>query len=193
MAMTLNVGRFTNGGKMYGNITMSDSNNYLDTRKGSIYGTVDLAGGNDTYLGGKGSDKVNGGDGNDKINGNDGNDKLAGGAGRNTLTGGKGKDAFVFAVMPTAADLDIIKDFSSKDDTFRFSQSVFTEIGSTGKLKAAAFRLGSSAADADDRVIYHKASGKLYYDPDGTGAEAQVHVATLSNKAKLVLSDFLIV
>ena len=192
MAISMGGSRFTNGGKMYGNVTMSDGDNYFDTRKGFIYGTVDLLGGNDTYLGGKGSDKVNGGDGNDRINGGLGNDKLAGGAGRNTLTGGKGKDAFVFTVMPTADDLDTIKDFSSKDDTFRFDKSVFTEIGAAGKLKAAAFRLGSSAADADDRVIYHKATGKLYYDPDGTGAEAQLHVATLSNKAKVVLSDFVI-
>jgi len=32
----------------------------------------------------------------------------------------------------------------------------------------------------------------LYYDSDGTGAAAQVKIATLSNKAKLVLADFVI-
>jgi Ca2+-binding RTX toxin-like protein len=131
--------------------------------------------------------------GNDRLIGGEGNDKLAGGAGRNTLTGGVGKDAFVFTVMPTAVDLDIIKDFSSTDDTFQFRQSIFTTIGSKGKLKADAFRLGASAADAEDQVIYHKAKGDLYFDPDGTGPEAQVRIAALSNKAALVLSDFLIV
>ena len=42
----------------------------------------------------------------------------------------------------------------------------------------------------EDRIIYHKATGALYYDSDGTGAAAQVKIATLSNKAKLVLSRF---
>lgn len=193
MAFYLNTPRFTNSGTVRGGVIMGEGNNYLDTRKGFIYGKVDLLGGNDTYLGGKASENVNGGDGNDKLNGGEGNDKLAGGAGRNTLTGGAGKDAFIFTVMSTATDLDIIKDFSSKDDSFQFRQSVFTAIGSKGKLKADAFRLGAGAADAEDRVIYHKAKGNLYYDPDGTGPEAQVLVATLSNKAALVLSDFLIV
>jgi hypothetical protein len=33
----------------------------------------------------------------------------------------------------------------------------------------------------------------LYYDPDGTGAQDQILIATLSNKAKLALSDFVII
>lgn len=193
MAFYLDTPRFTNGGTVRGGVIMGEGNNYLDTRNGFIYGKIALLGGNDTFLGGTISENVDGGMGNDKINGNDGNDKLAGGAGRNALTGGKGKDAFVFTVMPTAVDLDIIKDFSSSDDTFQFRQTVFTAIGSRGKLKADAFRLGAAAADAEDRIIYHKAKGNLYYDPDGTGPEAQVHIATLSNKATLILSDFLIV
>jgi Ca2+-binding RTX toxin-like protein len=193
MSFTVNSPRFTNGGTIRGGVTMGEGNNYLDTRNGFLYGRVELLGGNDTFLGGKASENVNGGDGNDKLNGGIGNDQLAGGAGRNTLTGGNGKDAFIFTVMPTAADLDIIKDFSSKDDTLKFHQSIFTTIGSKGKLKADAFRLGKSAADAEDRIIYNKAKGDLYFDPDGTGAEAQVRIASLSNKAALVLSDFLIV
>ncbi|MET0532317.1 MAG: calcium-binding protein [Microvirga sp.] len=193
MAFYLDTPRFTNGGTIRGGVTMGEGNNYLDTRNGFLYGRVELLGGNDTFLGGKVSENVDGGAGNDRLVGGEGNDKLAGGAGRNTLTGGVGKDAFIFSVMPTAVDLDIIKDFSSKDDTFQFRQSIFTAIGSKGKLKADAFRLGASAADAEDRIIYHKAKGDLYFDPDGTGPEAQVRIAALSNKAALVLSDFLIV
>lgn len=193
MAIVMNVTRLINEGTMRGNVTMSDKNNYFDTRKGLVYGRVELLGGNDTYLGGKISENINGGDGNDRIMGGEGKDKLAGGAGRNTLTGGDGQDTFIFTVMPTAGDLDIIRDFSSKDDTFQIRQSVFTTIGSKGKLKADAFRLGSKAADAEDRIIYHKAKGDLYFDPDGTGPEAQIRIASLANKAAVVLSDFLIV
>lgn len=193
MAFYLDTPRFTNGGTVRGGVIMGEGNNYLDTRNGYLYGRVELLGGNDTFLGGKVSEVVYGGDGNDRLLGGAGNDKLAGGAGRNTLVGGSGKDAFTFTVMPTAADLDIIKDFSSTDDTFRIQQSVFTTIGPRGKLGADAFRLGASAADAEDRVIYHKATGSLYFDPDGTGPEAQVRIAALTNKAALVLSDFLIV
>jgi Ca2+-binding RTX toxin-like protein len=193
MAFYLDTPRFTNGGTVRGGVIMGEGNNYLDTRNGFLYGRVELLGGNDTYLGGKASENVNGGDGNDRLVGGAGNDKLTGGAGRNTLTGGVGKDTFTFTVMPTAVDLDIIKDFSSKDDTFRIQQSIFTTIGSKGRLSADAFRLGASAADAEDRIIYHKAKGNLYFDPDGIGPEAQVRIASVSNKAALVLSDFLIV
>jgi len=193
MSFIVDGPRFTNEGSIYGGLTMGEGSNFLDTRKGFISGKIYMLGGNDTMLGGKRAEYVDGGEGNDKLSGNLGNDTFIGGAGINTLTGGGGKDSFVFAAAPMAGTMDIVRDFSSTDDTFKFKQSVFTSIGGKGKLAADALRFGSKAADAEDRIIYQKSTGNLYYDPDGTGAEAQVQIAKLSNKAKLALSDFMVI
>jgi len=95
--------------------------------------------------------------------------------------------------MPLAGNRDIIRDFNSSDDTFKIKQVFFTNIGGKGKLTSDALHFGTRAADAEDRIVYHKSTGNLYYDPDGTGAEAQILIAKLSNKAKLILSDFVVI
>jgi Ca2+-binding RTX toxin-like protein len=190
--MIVDTPRFTNSGTIYGDLQLGEGSNYLDTRKGFIFGKISALGGNDTVLGGTRSEAIDGGAGNDKLNGGQGSDKLTGAEGKDTLTGGLGKDSFVFKASAVAENADIIRDFSSKDDTFRLSLEFFTNVGSKGKLGSDAFHRGTKAADAEDRIIYHKASGSLYYDPDGSGAEAQVKIATLSNKAAVALSDFII-
>lgn len=192
MAMIFDGPRFTNSGTIYGDIQLGEGSNYLDTRKGFIRGKISALGGNDTVLGGTLSEAIDGGAGNDRLDGGRGNDRLTGAEGRDTLTGGLGKDSFVFKASAVAENADIIRDFSSQDDTFRISQAFFTNVGSKGKLGSDAFHRGTKAADAEDRIVYHKATGSLYYDPDGTGAEAQVKIATLSNKAALALSDFIV-
>ncbi|MBL0407493.1 hypothetical protein JKG68_26610 [Microvirga aerilata] len=192
MAMIVDTPRFTNSGTIYGDLQLGEGSNYLDTRKGFIFGKISALGGNDTVLGGTRSEAIDGGAGNDKLDGGQGSDKLTGGEGKDTLIGGLGKDSFVFKASAVAENADIIRDFSSKDDTFRISLEFFTNVGSKGKLGSDAFHQGTKAADAEDRIIYHKASGSLYYDPDGSGAEAQVKIATLSNKAAVALSDFII-
>jgi Ca2+-binding RTX toxin-like protein len=192
MAMIVDTPRFTNSGTIYGDLQLGEGSNYLDTRKGFIFGKISALGGNDTVLGGTRSEAIDGGAGNDKLDGGQGSDKLTGGEGKDTLVGGLGKDSFVFKASAVAENADIIRDFSSKDDTFRISLEFFTNVGSKGKLSSDAFHRGTKAADAEDRIIYHKASGSLYYDPDGSGAEAQVKIATLSNKAAVALSDFII-
>ena len=63
-----------------------------------------------------------------------------------------------------------------------------------GVLEANAFRVGSKAADADDRIIYDLSSGALFYDRDGNGAARQVKFAVLANKPeKLHEGDFLVI
>jgi Ca2+-binding RTX toxin-like protein len=193
MAVVINSPRFINEGTIYGGLTMGDGRNYLDTRKGYISGRISMLGDNDTVLGGNRAEYIDGGDGNDTLSGGLGNDTFIGGGGINTLTGGDGKDSFVFATMPLAGNRDIIRDFNSSDDTFKIKQVFFTNIGGKGKLTSDALHFGTRAADAEDRIVYHKSTGNLYYDPDGTGAEAQILIAKLSNKAKLILSDFVVI
>ena len=60
-------------------------------------------------------------------------------------------------------------------------------------MKADAFFLGKEAHDANDRILYDKAKGALWYDADGSGAHAAVKIAVLSNKPALTLSDFYVI
>jgi serralysin len=125
------------------------------------------------------------------LTGGGGNDWLYGKLGADTLFGGTGQDVFVF---DTTTGIDRIRDYAVVDDTLAFSLSVFTGLGVvTGALSGAAFALGSSAADASDRVIYNAATGALYYDPDGLGGVAQQQVASLSTGLQLTASDVLLV
>jgi Ca2+-binding RTX toxin-like protein len=61
-----------------------------------------------------------------------------------------------------------------------------------GGLPAGAFRTGSSAQDADDRIIYDAATGALYFDGDGNGGGAAIQFATLGTGLSLAASDFIV-
>ena len=52
---------------------------------------------------------------------------------------------------------------------------------------------GKAAHDADDRIVYDKASGALSYDRDGSGSAAPVLFAKLLNKAALTAADFFVI
>lgn len=150
--------------------------------------------------GNTGANKVNGNAGNDKLYGNAGNDKLYGSTGNDVLSGGTGKDAFVFHTKPNArTNLDKIVDFNPVDDTIWLDNAVFTKLGKVGStsqpalLKPGYLALGTKAKDANDYLIYDKGTGKLFYDADGSGQGAAVHLATLSNKASVTFWDFQII
>lgn len=128
------------------------------------------------------------------FNGGAGNDILNGGLGNDRLTGGSGLDSFRFTTTPNAiSNVDRLLDFSSVDDRIQLDNAVFTTLGATGALPAAMFRLGAAAADATDRIVYHQASGSLYYDADGNGAGAAVRIATLVAGTPLVLADLFVI
>ncbi len=80
-----------------------------------------------------------------------------------------------------------------RDDDFEADAAVFKAVGKNGKLAKDAFVLGKKALDAEDRIVYDKASGALSYDADGSGSAAAIKLAVLSNKAKLGLADFLVI
>jgi hypothetical protein len=60
-------------------------------------------------------------------------------------------------------------------------------------LSAAAFRLGTAAGDANDRIIYDKATGNIYYDADGSGGGAKVLFAQVTAGTTLTNADFIAV
>lgn len=150
-----------------------------------------LRGGNgvDTLSGNFGSDDVGGGGGDDILDGGNGNDFLNGGLGADILTGGQGVDWFIFDSSLAPANADTITDFTAQDDVFRLDLSVFSEINS-GTLNANAFVEGTAALDANDRIIYDQATGKIWYDPDGTGAAGKALFATVDPGTLLTNEDF---
>ncbi|MFT3956445.1 MAG: calcium-binding protein [Piscinibacter sp.] len=118
---------------------------------------------------------------------------LNGGSGNDTLTGGAGTDLFRFTTAPNAAsNADRITDFSAADDTFQLDDVAFAGIGSSGALAAGAFRVGTAAADTTDRIVYDQASGRLYFDADGSGAGTAVLFATVTANVVLSAADFII-
>ncbi|AUS99581.1 hypothetical protein CLI64_03800 [Nostoc sp. CENA543] len=134
--------------------------------------------------GGNGNDSLFGLAGNDTLNGGDGNDLLNGGRGRNVLTGGKGRDSFQLS-RSLGGDLNIITDFNLTEDKILISKAEFGLRQGLGGLIPSAFRLGTSAITASDRLIYDQATGNLFFDTDGLDGNAQVQIAQFSNKVVL--------
>nr|WP_246742416.1 calcium-binding protein [Microvirga splendida] len=174
-------------------------NRFANTLKGNgghdkIYGLQ----GNDRLYGGSGKDAVYGDAGNDRLYGDSGNDKVYGGLGNDLLRGGSGKDVFVFDTRPNKrSNVDKIYDFKSRDDSFHLENKYFTKLGSGSskgkKFKSDMFTEGKKAQDREDRIVYDKKTGALYYDQDGTGSKAQVKIATITNKTTLKYHDFFVI
>ncbi|MGO4705346.1 cadherin domain-containing protein [Microvirga sp. 2MCAF38] len=164
--------------------------NVVEANPLTLFGT----GGADELTGEAGNDVLYGAAGNDVLKGEAGNDKLYGGLGKDTLSGGTGQDVFVFDTRPNkSTNVDTITDFSVADDTIHLAKSIFRAIAKKGVLKADAFYVGAKTHDADDRIIYDKKKGALYYDADGTGGAAQVQIATLSKNLKMTNKDFFVI
>lgn len=147
----------------------------------------------DTLTGNAGGNRFTGNGGNDVISGGAGNDNLYGQAGNDQLTGGVGLDVFTFSTALSATtNVDAITDFSSVDDRIILVKSVFKALGAKGQLATDAFRIGSTAADASDRIIYDQTTGQLYYDADGDSADAAVLFATLTAGTALTVGDLFV-
>ncbi|HRF73386.1 MAG TPA: calcium-binding protein, partial [Accumulibacter sp.] len=186
-----------------GSDTVKSSIDYTlgnDVEHLSLLGTLNLKGtGNalaNRVTGNSGANTLTGGGGNDSLDGGAGSDVLAGGLGEDTLTGGVGADSFRFdTLFDPITNRDTISDYVVLDDTIQLENTIFSSLTVPGMLVAGWFRSGagvSSAADADDYLIYDSESGALYYDADGNGAGAAVQFATLSSGLALSNADFLI-
>jgi Ca2+-binding RTX toxin-like protein len=159
---------------------------------------------NDRIIGTKSADHLGGGGGNDTLSGGGGNDLISGGTGSDVLMGGSGVDTFGLG-GDLGKSIDRITDFKSKIgekiilNAYDFEaldvwpkQPVDPDARDSGPLAASNFRLGESAKDADDRLIYDKASGALYYDADGNGAGAAIQFAQFKAGTALSADCFLI-
>jgi Ca2+-binding RTX toxin-like protein len=154
----------------------------------------------DTFWGDLGDDVLRGGKGADMLSGRAGDDRMFGGAGRDSfqdlrgndvLTGGAGADSFVFNDTFSHEGRPFIADFKSTVDVLHMGQGVAFGL-KPGKLAADAFCIGPAARDAQDRFVYDKAEGLLYFDRDGSGSDAMVLAAQFDPGTAIRHFDFLI-
>ena len=128
------------------------------------------------------------------VYGNAGSNTLGGAGGRDVLDGLGGSDLFLFNTalntgftasfytLGESANVDRIDNFGI-DDKIVLQGSLF---GLTpGALPAGAFNTGTTATQADDRILWDGASGALLFDSDGTGASAAQLIAFISNPFSL--------
>jgi Ca2+-binding RTX toxin-like protein len=150
---------------------------------------------NNTLSGNNFANTLSGLGGNDTLNGGLGNDRLFGGAGNDRLTGGANSDFFVFNTAPNAStNRDTVTDFNHIADTFQLENVIFTKLGAgVHLLNPGFFRAGVTAADANDYIVYNKATGILSYDNDGNGSHAAIAFAFLQNKPVLAANDFVVI
>jgi Ca2+-binding RTX toxin-like protein len=150
--------------------------------------------GNDTVAGGSANDFLVGGAGDDVLRGRGGNDTFIGGAGNDRLVGGAGMDAFIFnAPLNATTNVDEIAFFSRTDDIIRLDDAVFTGL-MAGRAKPEAFASADDAGEADDRIIYDRDTGELFFDPNGGDRGDAVLFARLANMpANLDSTDFVVI
>ena len=144
-----------------------------------------------TLTGNGAANTLKGGGGVDTIDGGGGNDKIYGGTGSDSLKGGSGADGYYFdSALSATTNVDKLSDFSVAADTIFLDRDIFTAITASGPLAASAYRAGTAAADASDRIIYDSATGNIFYDSDGTGAAAAILFATVAAGTALTSADF---
>ncbi len=171
--------------------TLGDNVERLTLTGSAIYGVGNAL--DNIITGNDAGNSLDGEDGNDRVSGGNGTDVVAGSTGNDRLTGGAGDDRFLFdTALDASTNVDRITDFSVAEDTIYLDSTVFSDMGAGGELAAGAFHEGSAAADVDDRIIYDSATGRLYYDADGNGAEAAVQFAQVTAGTALTNADFFV-
>jgi Ca2+-binding RTX toxin-like protein len=144
----------------------------------------------DILYGGNGQDVAFGFGGADQLYGGKGIDSLIGGLGNDLLDGGKSADYFLFAEFG-ADNADKIVGFQKKD-TILLDTEVFTGIGKAGHtLKNKYFHQGTEPEGKNDKIIYDKKEGVIYYDKDGSGDSYDMQeIASIHHGFKLKAADF---
>lgn len=148
-------------------LTGNEGDNFIWGNDGA--NQIDGKGGNDVIFTSGGDDTVLGGGGDDTI---------VRGLGSKTVTGGAGADTFVVGLFqPGTSGSMKVTDFTNGVDRVVIISEGLFNFPAFGTPPESAIAEGTSAKDADDRIIYDQASGNLWLDVDGTGATAQQLVA----------------
>jgi Ca2+-binding RTX toxin-like protein len=139
-------------------------------------------------------ENITGSNFNDTLIANAGANVLNGLAGNDTLNGAGGFDKFVFnTALSATTNVDTIVGFSIVDDLIYLENEIFTRL-TTGSLavSSSTFRVGASALDADDYLIYNKTNGNLIYDSNGNAAGGATLFADLDSNLALTAGDFFV-
>ena len=140
--------------------------------------------------GGSAGDIINGNAADNRLHGRAGADVLTGGAGVDTYYGGKGDDQFVLNSLDRA-EADVIRDFGRDSDRIALDGDVYDL--AEGVLGAGSFVIGTAARDANDRLVFDDATGRLFFDADGSGNGDQVLIATLRGDVTLAAADIIVI
>jgi Ca2+-binding RTX toxin-like protein len=119
---------------------------------------------------------------------------LNGGLGNDRLAGGLGNDLFVFFTAPNAlTNRDTLIDYNPAQDQMALENAVFSRLPASAHLNPVYFRAATHALDANDYIVYNRATGALFYDSNGSAAGHAVQFATLLNRPVLTAFEFAIV
>jgi hypothetical protein len=132
----------------------------------------------DAFNGLAGADSASGGDGNDWLAGGPGADTLNGQTGDDFLIGGSEADRFLFnsgaTFNTTQLGVDTIVDFNATAlDRIRLARTTFTALPAGTTLAATTFATVSTdalAATSTAPIVYNSATGRLFYNPNGSAA-----------------------
>lgn len=114
------------------------------------------------------------------------------GGGSDVLKGGTGVDRFFFDSAIRPGEVDLISDFTLKQDKIVLDHDIFTALTAGTSLNPAMFASGKVAQDANDHVLYDMASQNLYYDADGKGGADAILIANIKAAGMLSASDFIV-
>lgn len=155
------------GTKQADNIEGSSGDDKIIARQGDDF--IQSFSGNDKLIGNNGNDVLSGGAGKDRLDGGAGNDILIGGEGRDVLYGHTGSDTFLFDVLQTGQEADIIRDFNmSEGDKLDISSILNMQPGDV----------------LQDYLTFVDNKGKtnVMFDQDGSGdAYGAEKIATIMN------------
>jgi Ca2+-binding RTX toxin-like protein len=153
-------------------------------------------------INGTGNDVANvlfGNSGDNMLSGMDGDDTIDGGKGMDNLSGGTGSDAFVFSTALSNGNVDFIDGFNVAQDSIWLDRDIFEKLNcgcsaNPMELKGKFFTIGTQAQDKNDYVIYDDATGKLFYDADGSGTSCEAQLfARVEAGVALTSASFLVI
>jgi Ca2+-binding RTX toxin-like protein len=164
--------------RIYGRATSGDDTATVDTS-----GMLSGLGGDDNLRGSSGRNTLDGGSG---------EDRLSGLGGADVLIGGSGSDTFVFAASLSATtNIDRLVDFKHGEDEIVLYKSTFTKLGTS--VSSSELRLGSTATDSNDYLVYIQSTGALSYDSNGSAPGGMIQFATIKPGTTLSYDDFSII
>jgi Ca2+-binding RTX toxin-like protein len=147
------------------------------------------------------ANRLDGLSGADTINGSNGDDTIIGGSGADRLTGGAGADIFRYeAPLQVSTDRtlgDLVTDYRVTDDQIEVSAAGFggglsagMNLATTNRFKANFTGLAESGVG---QFVFEIDARTLWWDVDGTGAEARFALATFTGLYNLAASEIVVV